>query len=145
MGHRCIIAIDPGKRTGWAVFWEAELWSAGYTDNKELPEIPLLPAIVVIEVPRIYPFGGKGDANDLVDLAFLAGDYAGEMRVKYPGVDVEQVYPRTWKGTVPKHIHNRRVLASLTSKELPKIQGCDHNMVDAIGIGLWQLGKEGQR
>lgn len=153
--HRSVIGIDPGNtRTGWAVFWEAELQSAGWLagDLFDLPDVPLLPAIVVVELPVIYPLGkGKGDPNDLIKVAELAGAIRGFYSVRAPGVDTAVVKPRTWKGTVPKAIHNKRVVGALSARETnllprrPRAGDFDHNMLDAIGIGLWQLAKEGQR
>ena len=151
MEYRSVIAIDPGATTGWAVFGGGDLWEAGYTRMihlTELPDVPLLPAILIVELPVIYPMGkGKGDPNDLIKLAELAGMIRGWYLTRAPGIVTATVTPRTWKGTVPKKIHNERVLGRLTSKERdilpkrPRAQDFDHNMVDALGIGLWQLEK----
>lgn len=154
--YRSVIGIDPGKRTGAAVFWQNDLWSAFYFDRSkafdELPIVPFLPVIIIIEKPWIYPLGlGKGDPNDLIDLAIFAGEIAGWYRARLAGVEIVFVAPRTWKGTVPKAIHNERVLAALTADErkiLPKharAKGFDHNMIDAVGLALWQLERKGQR
>lgn len=153
--HRSVIGIDPGKtRTGWAVFWEADLMSAGWLsgDLFDLPDVPLLPAIVVVELPVIYPLGkGKGDPNDLIKLAEIAGAIRGFYTVRAPGIATALVKPRAWKGTVPKPIHNERVLGALSREERallprrPRAKDFDHNMLDAVGLGLWQLNTEGQR
>ena len=48
---------------------------------------------------------------------------------------------------MPKDIHNRRVLKALSESELavlpkrPRAKTPDNNMVDAVGIGLWRLGR----
>jgi hypothetical protein len=153
--HRGIVAIDPGKRSGWAVFVDAALALAGAWPEADmlddaLPMVGIAPAVAVIELPVIYPLGlGKGDPNDLITLALLVGDLRGYYR--RAGLDVALVKPRTWKGTVPKPIHNERVLGALTPDEralLPRYgrkRGFDHNMLDAVGLGLWQLAKERQR
>ena len=147
MGHRSVIGIDPGKRTGFAVFYRGQLWQAATIDAGDfeaLPEAPWSPVVVVIEVPRIYPHGGKGDPNQLIDLAVLAGEISGWYRARY-GARVVFVTPRNWKGTVPKVIHNRRVLMALTPSETailptrPRAGGYDHNMIDAVGLALWHL------
>ena len=100
----------------------------------------------------IYPFGkGKGDPNDLIEVALIAGMLTGAMYMRTPEFDLKYVKPRTWKGTAPKHITNERTLAQLTPVELerlprrPRAKDYDHNMLDAIGIGIWQLQRERQR
>jgi hypothetical protein len=155
MQYRSIIAIDPGKRTGWAIFQDAALVDAGTFNEirmltEDAPMVGIMPAIAVIELPVIYPLGkGKGDPNDLIALAVLVGDLRGFYRLA--GFAIELVKPRTWKGTVPKHIHHSRVLAALMGREralLPKrpnAKDFDHNMLDAVGLGLWFLSKEGIR
>jgi len=102
----------------------------------------------VIELPRIYN-PSPVPPNDLLDLAVLVGDLRGYYRRL--GFKVELVYPRTWKGTVPKKIHNARTLAKLTAAEVellpkrPRAKDYDHNMLDSVGLGLWWLEKEGER
>lgn len=153
--HRGVTAVDPGKRSGWAIFVDAALVEAGVWSEVDMleagtPIVELGPAVAVIELPVIYPLGrGEGDPNDLIDLAVLVGDLRGFYR--RAGLDVVLVKPRTWKGTTPKPIHNERVLRALTPAERallprrPRAKGFDHNMLDAIGLGLWQLKTEGQR
>ena len=148
-----IIAIDPGAISGWALFREGSLIFAAYVDQITLsnfpPTVPV-PGRVIIERPVIYPFGmGNADPDDLIKLAILVGELRGfYIRLLYA---VELVKPRTWKGTVPKKIHNARVLAKLTPEELallpkrPRAKDYDHNMVDAIGLGLWKLETMGKR
>ena len=155
MDYRGVIGIDPGKHTGWAHFQDGLLVSAASITETEMLIAPPLtiigPAIVIIEVPRVYPRGGKGDPNDLIDLAVLAGTIQGWYVSRAPGIATRLVAPRTWKGTVPKPIHNERVLAALTPAERallpkrPRAKTFDHNMLDAVGLGLFQLKREYQR
>lgn len=151
MIYRGVIGIDPGKHTGWAHFCCGVLRGAGVVSAEEILRSPDAnrgadvdpPTIVVIELPRIYPRGGKGDPNDLIDLAVMVGDLRG-FYVRH-GFTVRLVTPRTWKGTVPKSIHNKRVLAALSDEERatlpkrPRARTYDHNMVDAVGLALFQL------
>lgn len=148
-----VIAIDPGKRTGWALFDGGRLVEAGTCTEDEALEAPPGAAVpfgsCVIELPVVYPHGGKGDPNQLIGLAVFVGDLRGFYR--RAGVDVVLVKPRTWKGTVPKAIHNRRTLAALTPEERailpkrPRARDFDHNMIDAVGLGLWQLKRKQER
>lgn len=152
--YRSVIGIDPGNTTGWAIFFDGLLVGAGTLkkdailpstadDPVEITFGGIAPAAAVIELPRVYPHGGKGDPNDLIDLAVLAGDLAGFYR--RAGFHVELVPPRTWKGTVPKAVHNVRVIEALSAGEIetmprrPRAKNFDHNMIDAVGLGLWFL------
>lgn len=149
-----VIAIDPGACNGYAIFYSGALVFAGVFKGEDIEELPrqafmqfsggFALDLVVIEKPVIYPLDTKGDPNQLITLAIRAGEIAG--RFRYANREVEWVKPRTWKGTAPKDITNRRTLAKLTDEEkeclprLPKTKA--HNMLDAIGIGLWYLEKK---
>ena len=134
-----MICIDPGvKACGFALFTEGYLAHAVYCPKTETPYSGDL---MVIEMPRIYPGSGqqKGDLNDLLDLAAVVGYCEGRF-----GGRIERVFPARWKGQVPKKIMTARILSKLSPLELSKIQRVgakDHNTIDAIGIGLWKLGR----
>lgn len=138
-----LLAFDPGNRTGWARFVGQKLVAAGLLKAGRI-ELGW-PQKVVVEVPRWYPKEHEIDVNDLLDLGLKAGVLSGFYEQR--GVEVESVFPRTWKGTVPKKIHNERVLAALTEEEVallprrPRAKDHDHNVLDAVGIGLWKLGR----
>ncbi len=130
-----ILAIDPGLDTGWALFYES-----GVLLDCNLGQPPSRsPSSVVIERPQVYPNTGVKQANDLITLAIQAGRYAEEYRQR--GCHIHMALPHAWKGTVPKIIHNKRVLAKLSGNEatkLPKLpQYVLHNVVDAVGLGKW--------
>lgn len=82
----------------------------------------------------------KGEITDLFKLAALVG----ALTVRAPG-DVAFVLPSEWKGNVPKDVHNDRVLAALTKKELEAFRrhgygaADSHNVIDAIGIAKWRF------
>lgn len=143
----CLVAIDPGKTPGWALFRKKALVRCGRKG--------LLEALVglddvkaaVIEKPVAYP-QDKTRVNDLITLAINVGEWKAFCEDR--GMVVELVEPRRWKGSVPKAIHNQRVLGALTEEELkllpkrPRAKDYDHNMVDAVGLGLWKLGRRVQ-
>lgn len=152
-----LIAIDPGKTTGWAIFVDGGLRRAGtrksgsstyFSEEVAWDHMPLGGLVpldcVLIELPRWYPHD-HSDVNDLIDLAVLVG----EIKRHYESQDfkVELVWPRTWKGNVPKPIMTKRILSRLTPDELavvplrPRAKTPDHNCVDAVGLGLWKLGR----
>jgi hypothetical protein len=144
-GRVNLLAIDPGRQAGWALFKSRKLAGAGVWQSNIVPKGKGLLDLVVVEAPRWYPREHRIDVNDLLDLSIAVGKIEGMMEER--GVPVEIVYPRTWKGSVPKEIHNRRVLAALTPQELgllpkrPRARDFDHNVIDAVGIGLWKLGR----
>lgn len=145
------VIIDPGNLTGWAAFSGTSLIEARVCAKREFFQSTwVLPGwmgsrpLVVIEAPRWYPHD-HSDVNDLLDLSV----YVGELKRFYEamGCVVELVWPRTWKGNVPKKITNRRTVAALSPGELellprrPRAKDHDHNMIDAVGLGLWKLGR----
>lgn len=145
-----MIAIDPGNQTGWALFDGGQLQSAGASPKDEvLAEPPFLKgAQVVLELPRIYP-QGRSPANpnrSIRPLMLMVGDLQGFYR--RAGLEVTLIEPKGWKGQVPKTIHHRRLLAKLTDEEKarlpkrPRAKDFDHNMLDAVGLGLWKLERE---
>ncbi len=150
-----LVSIDPGVNTGWARFVHGALSTCGLG----VPPIggPGFPSAtdVVIEKPQIY-VGRKQkvDPNDLITLAILVGKYAERAKDSR----VELVLPSKWKGQVPKpkrgepYIMEVRVMAVLTDEERervervarrPRAQGLNDNIVDAVGVGLWFLGRLG--
>lgn len=141
--QKALLTFDPGRRTGWSKFVGQRLVAAGLLKAGR-PELGM-PQQVVIELPRWYPHERKVDVQDLIELGVKVGWLKGFYRSL--GVEAELVLPTTWKGSVPKEIHNRRVLEALTEEELqivprrPRAKDHDHNIVDAVGIGLWKLGR----
>jgi len=130
-----LLAIDPGEHTGWAVFDGACLWGCGSGD----PPVERAKR-AVIELPQVYP-SHPVPPNDLITLAFLAGRYAGR------GADVSTVFPHQWKGNLPKDVCAARVRAKLSAREREIIGRCGvtekqlHNVMDAIGVGLFSMGR----
>lgn len=103
-------------------------------------------AALVGEIPVAYPGkqGMKVDANDLLHLAACAGAfYAGLSESK---AAVELVLPAEWKAQVPKDICRGRILEELSEDEKGGVEkgGDMHNVYDAVGIGLFKLGRLGR-
>lgn len=145
-----LIAIDPGADSGWAVFYDNVLVSCGL--NGEPAPVPAQVDLVVIERPKVYPGGRTKSPDAIVTLALNAGEWAGRFRAH--AFDVRYVEPRTWKGTVDGDVCTRRILKALSSGErdayedamrLDKVPSKKkHNVVDAIGIGLWACDRFGR-
>ena len=69
-------------------------------------------------------------------------------RYEGPTTKIVLVTPHKWKGNLPKHVTEARVLQTLTREEkgvIPRIgKNLIHNVYDAIGIGLYHLGRKMQ-
>ena len=155
-----VLGIDPGKRAlAWAVIGQERpgspidplawgLTKGGGEDWADALRLEVLdvrrsverpPHLVVVEMPRIYPQDRQRRPNDILDLTFAAGACAGI----FPGVRLQVVWPRTWKGQAPKQVVFDRTWGSLRvdGLEAPR----NHNIRDALGIALWGLRHGGLR
>ncbi len=86
--------------------------------------------------------GLKTNPNDLLDLAMCAGAFFSAICVDMQA-QLTVVEPAEWKAQVPKDITKRRILELLSHSEPLSIKkgGEMHNVYDAIGIGLFALGR----
>lgn len=144
-----LLSVDPGTRcTGWAL-WGKHLEQCGLVRTKEeelgargYALAGLLPSgdfHVVVELPRVFPYQRKMRPNDLIDLAFIGGMCA------FRGASASMVHPVIWKGQEKKEVNHKRVLNTLTAGELAVVKKgivgvpktLQHNVLDAVGIGLW--------
>ena len=147
-----LVAVDPGKNLGFAAFQNGFLLDCGLfvcEDTRELTKNlfhscdVVKPDQAVIELPRVFPQKSwKGDPNDLIQVAKIAGIAIAALS---PFCDVDEIYPQEWKGNRPKDVDNKHTISLLKDFELdiynalhvPK--NLRHNVIDAIGIGLWRL------
>ena len=139
------ISIDPGvNHCGIAVFEEKTLKYAKLIENDSMITKAIVAEekdspIGAIEVPQVYRVS-KGDPNDLINVALAAGAHSASFET------VKFYRPREWKGNVPKDVMCRRILGRLTEEEKTRIEYCKqkslhHNILDAIGIGLFHIGR----
>lgn len=97
------------------------------------------PLKVIVEIPTSRGGNTPASVDSLITLAITAGRVIG--RYEELGQRVRTVTPNQWKGSVPKAIHHKRIKARLTSEELALLVGASGDMIDAVGIGLWDLGR----
>lgn len=142
-----LLALDPGECTGAAKFHDGRLdWCCALSLADELhARVDQL----VIEIPNAHESKGKDrsrrDPQAIITLAITCGQWI--RHVNAP--DTVRLFPSVWKGQVPKPIHNQRVLACLQADELAQFAACTkglpisklHNVIDAVGLGLFQLGR----
>lgn len=166
-----IVALDPGATSGVAVFTRTGLLTDARAMPAGRVWEWLSYANVthfVHERPQIY--NGRnadgtrksaGDPNKLLPLYGQALELFGRL-ARYQEAEADrdddvptpiriEYTPATWKGQVPKEVHHARILARLTSAELADLPPCrvskgnphgyDNNMLDAIGLGLFYLGR----
>lgn len=136
-----LVAVDPGVHaSGLAVFTDGLLSAAYYTGDPTVLDWVPADAKVIVELPQVYRHG-KGDPNDLVDLAFAAGRITRRFEL------VATTRPGQWKGQTPKAVHHARVRKALLPAEedvLARAQVARakaHNVLDAVALGLWRLGR----
>ena len=156
-----LLAIDPGTAIlGWAYFESRELQCCGISNaskHKTLSDrikchrdnLSMWLGDVDVACERMFyrhAAGGKVkrkdgsvgkiDPQDLIDVNLVAG-----------ALGTQWVFPHIWKGSVPKAIHQRRIRSKLLDSEIRVLDKCEvaesylHNTVDAVGIGLWALGR----
>jgi hypothetical protein len=138
-----LLAVDPGAKTGWALYLEAGGWHlaacgvASPTEHEWCPLAPRKIDRVVIENPRIHS-QSAARPNDILTLARVVGRY--EERFA-DAKAVCLVEPRKWKGTVDGDIMTSRIRGSLTDQERGAFERSkgDHNTLDAIGLAKWSL------
>ncbi len=104
--------------------------------------VPIFPDRLVLEVPQIYRAGlQKGDQADIGALFGVDGAIA-----SLYDCPVTWYHPAKWKQQVPKAVMCNRIMGRLTDDEKKAVdpsvpKGLLHNVVDAVGIGLFYLGR----
>ncbi len=159
-----LIAIDPGiNGAGIAAFEGQDLTWATYVANNIGNKVNVLararalserlvqavpsrlahtgPCVIVCEFPQIYTWGkGKGDPNDLLPLAAVLGGFVALQHA----AEIVVVSPHAWKGNIDGDVMVERIQERVTPYEkarvlLPSAKSLQHNVWDAIGIGLHHL------
>lgn len=141
-----LVAIDPGASAGWARFINGTLSSCGLGVPPIVGPGIATATDVVVEKPE-YHKHEKVNPNDLITLAIRVGRDV--ERAAREGISARIVRPTEWKGSVPKTIHHPRIRAVLDGTEtdiLDRALGANakskgHNVVDAVGLGLWHVGR----
>lgn len=163
MTPRLIVAIDPGNCTGVAFFLDGKLVRAydAKPDGKLDFPVPFgwgggigsRDSLGVIELPKFYgqerydgdPRKATATANSLIREAVTLGRWV--ERLAIAGIPYETVEPSTWKGQVSKEGMNNRTMRALALDEVVHVpviaRSRLHNVLDAIGVGLWYLKRIG--
>lgn len=99
---------------------------------------------VVFELPQIYTWGkGKGDPNQLLALAgvgaIVAAHYNTFTLSPRPAEWIGQV-PKSTKGSALTSPRALKILSRLSTEERALVPD-QHDAIDAVGLGLWALGR----
>lgn len=161
-----IVSIDPGLRTCGVALWSddntlinADLVKGSTKDKNAMAWCGIADSVaffieqsmdlnidrltkVCIELPQIYVRSrSKGDPNDLIQIAAVVGSICSLLCI--PPEACQIIKPAEWKGQVPKDVVENRCKNVLTKDELSKVakvtKSLQHNVWDAVGIGLWFL------
>lgn len=145
-----LVSIDPGENTGGAYFVDGELIWCGLLNLLDGSHTAMRPDKLAIEVMYIRPDDMKGERaevaakklNDLLSVNLCAGQWIHAVSAPY----TRRLFPHQWKGGLSKERHAPRILGALSNAEqarLPKGMAASkiHNVIDAIGIGLFELGR----
>lgn len=115
----------------------------------------MLPKNFVYELPQIYAAKkSKGDPNDLIKVALVAANVSGMLKYAMAGRDISMGIlspnPAEWIGQTPKKVcagpeawnspRGYRIKRVLSPGEILCIVP-DDNSIDAVGVGLWALGR----
>ena len=96
---------------------------------------------VIFEWPRVYRQGKReGDPNDLLPLVGVGLALVSRVQV----MEAISVFPHEWKSSMSKELANARTLERLSAEEkkvMTRAAIKNHNVLDAVGIGLHQLGR----
>lgn len=97
---------------------------------------------LAVEVPRIYK-KGRARPEDVLQVAVIAGAFCGGVEAEFYSLP----RPSEWKGSIDGNILCDRVMKIANNAErliVSKAEGGNTTHVqDALGIGLWVLGRMG--
>jgi len=150
-----LVSIDPGHDTGWASWDSARLVGCGLCHVKDYPELPFRAGLpiddLIVEVPQDYSSNRQVDPNDLISLGYKVGAIVGVFTAYHHLMSrtftCARVFPREWKGQLPKNICHDRHLPKLDAREKRVLQtalaevpnGKRHDVKDAVCLGLWRI------
>lgn len=128
------------------MFRQSELVDCGFRLSEFDPAWSLVRVVVEDQQVR-----SRKTARSIVKLAQRAGEWT--VHARLVGIVAEHVQPVVWKGgAIPKWVQNPKDLARLSKVERlrfdMRVAGLapskHHNVLDAIGIGLWAVGRGGR-
>ena len=156
-----LVTIDPSLScSGWSVFHDGVMTGCGYirTDKKHslterlsqiavgasaIPDMPEEETTIIIEWPQVYRGKVGPNPNDLLKVSAAGACFLSSI----PHAKSLSYLPREWKKSLPKEKMNDLVEAALSTdehlifSEQKLAKRNSNNVLDAIGIALFQLGR----
>ena len=151
-----IVSFDAGKYSlAWAAFEQDVLTNCGFiewSEEKWPSEIERrfragfdwAPCRYLIEYQQIYT-SGRHRTRKPADVLACTLTVGRVQQALGQYAKLELVLPHTWKGSVKKEIMTERIPTFLSTAERAILHAAKvpnakrHNVVDAIGLGLWGL------
>jgi len=166
-----LLAVDPSLRScGVALFRRGQLVAARTVTRERdgtrtgeraqamaadvwgwLLDVKADPRAYVYEFPQVYPHDPV-PPNDLIPLAAIGASIGGMLGLmcaaRNIALDIATPSPHEWTGGLPKiktgdpfeSPRGHRIKRALSIDELRKFKP-QHDTLDAIGLGLWALGR----
>jgi hypothetical protein len=155
-----LCAIDAGlRRCGVSVFCSGRLVRAWRVVSPErvvrgprawkamaaavLDEVPFVLDALIVEQMQ-YDGRTEGKAADVLEVSGVVNALIVGL-----GRNAEEIHcprPNDWKGgSVPKAVTQARLKAALSPDECVNVETWDHNVQDAMSIGLWAVRRRGER
>ncbi len=137
-----LLTIDPGVHKSAVALWDLKGRLVFADDLKNDAVFRLIRGVgdarVIVETPIKYPTKRK-QHKDVGRLLEVVNE------MKNTDVRGLGVTPSAWKGQTPKKIHGPRIIEALNDDEKQAVLTLkNHNTIDAVGLGLWVLGRLGR-
>ncbi len=93
-----------------------------------------------------WPAPRQGEIVAVDDIRSLQAVGKALIKLLGRGAKVVQVSPSSWKGTLPKDVHHKRLVKMLSSEELALMPSLDkeHDTWDGLGLYLFGAGRSGR-
>lgn len=144
-----LFAVDPGKERCAVAYFDRQgllaVWFRASTLPIEFEAGFDRASLCICELPEQRGRNTNVRMSDIIDLTWAGSRVCANL-------PTETVKPSEWKGQVPKAVHHKRMEAALTPEERIVLQnalrdiprGVQHNLKDAVALGLWKLGRLGR-
>ena len=145
-----LVAVDPGKIKAGVAVWvvhqsQCELLAAATVQHPRdlVSEVLRYVDTIDTKLPRMWVtermqrYTAKVARDTALD---SLESFVAEMRRQTSGRWI-QYTARTWKGQIPKTPHHHRIRRLLTSAEQATCGAYQHDKIDAVGLGLYTLGR----